>query len=91
MLFYMIFGTNLLTYSLVPVSVFPCFSVSQKRNIKRSPIDLKIYGDYFWTKRCPRSKRVGPEESRAVHKGGGCAHPSGAWAYLVDDSGTFLT
>ena len=34
---YITFGTNLLTQSPVPVSVFfPCFSVSQKRNIKRN-------------------------------------------------------
>ena len=45
---YIIFGTNLLTQSPVPVSVFPCFRVSQKMKIKRSPIDLKLHGTYFW-------------------------------------------
>ena len=73
MLFYMVFGTNLLTYSPVPVSVFPCFRISQKRKTKRSPIDLKLDGAYFWTRRRPRSQRVGPEESRATHEGGGRA------------------
>ena len=54
---------------------FPCFRVSQKRNIKRSPNELKIYGDFLWTRRSPRSKRVGPEESRGDEKGGRRAHP----------------
>ena len=50
----------------------------QKRNIKRSPIDVPIFVDFLWTKRSPWSKRVGPEESRAAHEGGGRA------PYLVD-------
>ena len=45
--FYIIFGTNLLTQSPVPVSVFSLFRVPQKRKIKRSPIDLKLHGTYF--------------------------------------------
>ena len=53
MLFYMIFGTNLLTQSLVPVSIFPCFWVSQKRKTKWSPIDLKLHGTHFWKERSP--------------------------------------
>ena len=76
--FYIIFGTNLLTQSPVPVSVFSCFRVSQKRNIKRSPIDLKFNGAYFWTRRSPRSIGDGPEESRGHHEGGGRALPP--WA-----------
>ena len=73
MLFYMIFGTNLLTQSPVPVSVFPCFRVSQKRLIKQSPIDLKLHETYFWTRRSPRSIGDGPKESWAAHEGGGRA------------------
>ena len=53
------------------------FSVLKKRNAKRSPIDVPIFVDFLWTKRRPRGKRVGPEESRAVHEGGGRAHPPG--------------
>ena len=71
----------------MPVSVFPCIWVSQKRNTKRSPIDVPIFDDFLWTKRSPRSKRVGPEESRVVHEGGGAPYPLGAPPYLVDDSG----
>ena len=52
--FYIIFGTNLLTQSPVPVSgFFPCFRVSQKRKIKWSPIDLKLHGTYFWKESNP--------------------------------------
>ena len=46
--FYITFGTNLLTQSPVPVSgFFPCFSVSKKRNIKRSPNRMKPSGALF--------------------------------------------
>src|SRR6187399_1718102 len=76
--FYMIFGTNLLTQSPVPVSVFSYFRVLQKRNIKRSPIDEPIFYDFFWTKRSPRSKRVGPGEPQAALEGGGRALGRGA-------------
>ena len=51
--FYIIFGTNLLTQSLVPVSVLPCFMVSKKRKTKRSPIDLKLHGTHFWKETNP--------------------------------------
>ena len=68
----------------MPVSVFPCFGVSQKGKIKRSPIDLKLYRTYFWTRRSPQSIGVGPGESWATHEGGGCAHPPGRAPCLVD-------
>ena len=52
--FYIIFGTNLLTQSPVPVSIFwAYFRVSKKRKIKRSPIDLKLHETYFWIRRSP--------------------------------------
>src|SRR3954470_22134962 len=72
--FYIIFGTNLLTGDPAQnCCFFAYFSVSKKRNIKRSPIDLKLHGTYFWTRRSPRSTRAAPGESRAAHEGGGCA------------------
>ena len=36
---------------------------------------MPILDDSLWTKRSPQSKRVGPEESRAVHDGGGTTPP----------------
>ena len=51
---YIIFWTNLLTQSPVPVYVFfAYFRVSKKRKIKRSPIDLKLHGTHFWKERSP--------------------------------------
>ena len=88
---YMIFGTNLLTRAQCQFLFFPCFLVSQKRKTKQSPIDLKIHGDYFWTRRSPRSIRDGPEESRGTHKGGGVPYPPGRAPYLVATSETPLT
>ena len=41
------------------------------KRTKRSPIDLKVYGDNFWTRRSPWSTRDGPEESRGTHEGEG--------------------
>ena len=47
--FYIIFGTNLLTKGLVQIAVFLAyFSVSQKRNIKRSPNGMKPSGELFF-------------------------------------------
>ena len=46
---------------------------------------MPIFDDFLWTKRSPRSERVGPEESRAVHEGGGTPYPLGTPPYLVDD------
>ena len=54
--FYIIFGTNLLTQSPVPV-FFPCFGVSQKRNIKRSPNGMKPSGELFLERK--QSGRLG--------------------------------
>ena len=52
---------------------------------------MPIFDDFLWTKRSPQSKRVGPEESWAVHEGGGAPTPLGMGPYLVDDSWTPLT
>ena len=43
--FYIIFGTNLLTGGLARIAVFfAYFSISKKRNIKRSPNGMKPSG-----------------------------------------------
>ena len=75
--FYMIFGTNLLTQSPVPVSVFPCFRISQKRKIKQSPIDLKLHGTYFWIRRSPEDLECTSGDQRGSHEAGGRAYPPG--------------
>ena len=67
----------------MPVQFFPCFSVSQKRKTKQSPIDLKIDGDYFWTRRSPRSIGDRTKEFRGHHQDKGCTLPLGAPPTLV--------
>ena len=68
MLFYIIFGTNLLTQSPVPVFIFPCFLVLQKMNTKRSPNKIKLYDDFSWNRRHPRNLERGLEDGRGGHK-----------------------
>ena len=68
--FYIIFGTNLLTQSPVPVSVFsPCFSVSQKRNIKRSPNGMKPSGKLFLERKKSRGLGVHVREDSRWPRG----------------------
>ena len=45
--FYIIFGTNLLTGGPAHIVDFAFFSVSKKRNIKRSPNGMKHSGVIF--------------------------------------------
>ena len=78
--FYIIFGTNLLTPGPVQIAVFfAYFSVSQKRNIKRSPNGMKPSGALFleqtWSRRLgvdvkketwqPRGREARPGGRRA--------------------------
>ena len=77
--FYIIFGTNLLTQSPVPVPVFfPCFSVSKKRNIKRSPNGMKPSGELFLERKQSRRLGVYVREATRKARGRGRAHPP--WA-----------
>ena len=67
MLFYMIFGTNLLTGGPVQIAVFPYFSVSQKRNIKRSPKRNETFGsDLFGTNAIQRTWSASQEAAEAA-------------------------
>ena len=45
--FYIIFGTNLLTGGPTQIAAFAYFSVSNERNIKRSPNGMKPLGAIF--------------------------------------------
>ena len=56
--FYIIFGTNLLTGGPTQIAVFfAYFSVSQKRNIKRSPNGMKPSRELFLEQ--TQSRRLG--------------------------------
>ena len=78
MLFYIIFGTNLLTEGPVPVFVFfAYFSVLKKRKIKQSPIDPKLHGTHFWKERSPEDLEFTLGNLRGGHEAGGRATPPG--------------
>ena len=64
MLFYIIFGTNLLTEGPVQIVVFSYFSVSQKRNIKRNPNGMKPSRGSFLEQ--TQSRRLGVEVKEAT-------------------------
>ena len=77
MLFYIIFGTNLLTEGPVQIAVFfAYFSVSQKRNIKRNPNGTKPLRGSFLEQTQP--KRLGVEVRDATRwPRGSRARPGG--------------
>ena len=81
--FYIIFGTNLLTQSPVPVSVFSLFLSTAEKETKRSPIDLKPSGTWFLER--TRSRRHGPyvEQPTGRPRGRGAPTPPGAPSTLV--------
>ena len=80
MLFYIIFGTNLLTGGPVPVAVFAYFSVSQKRNIKRNPNGMKPSGELFLEQMQSRGLQVDVEKEVRSPRGREARLPP--WALL---------
>ena len=65
MLFYIIFGTNLLTEGPVQIAgFFAFFSVSQKRNIKRNPNGMKPSGELILEQ--TQSRRLGVDVKEAT-------------------------
>ena len=75
--FYIIFGTNVLTGGPSRIAVFfAYFSVSKKRNIKRSPNGMKPSGAIFLEQTQP--KRLGVNVKQQTRRPRGCpAHPLG--------------
>ena len=77
--FYIIFGTNLLTRGPTHIAVFLAyFSVSQKRNIKRSPNGMKPSGEFFLERR--QSRRLGVDVREASRKPRGREARPTPWA-----------
>ena len=65
--FYIIFGTNLLTGGPAQIAVFfAYFSVSKKRNIKRSPNGMKPSGAIFLEQ--TQSRRLGVDVKKKTRK-----------------------
>ena len=55
----------------------PCFRVSKKRKIKRSPIDLKLHGTHFWKERSPKDLECTSGDLRGGHEERGARPPPG--------------
>ena len=70
MLFYIIFGTNLLTEGPVPVSVFLPISVFRRKGISKG---MKPSRGSFWNKRNPGDLEWKSETQRGGHEAGGRA------------------
>ena len=90
--FYIIFGTNLLTQSPVPVSVFFLVFEYQRKGIPNGvQLTCQILMIFYGPKEDPGVKELGQKSPGLSMRVGGTPTPPGAPAYLVDDSGTFLT
>ena len=78
MQFYITFGTNLLTQSPVPVSVFPLFQCfAEKEYQTESKRNETFWRSYFWKESNLIDLEYKPGEHRGSHKIGGRAHPPG--------------
>ena len=87
MLFYIIFGTNVLTGGPVPISVFfAYFRVSQKTNTKQSPNGMKLRDDLSWTESNPEDLESKSRTPRGSHEAGGRAQGAGVPPTLVGPS-----
>ena len=70
MLFYIIFGTNLLTEGLVPVSVFCLFQCFAEKEYQT---ERNLREDLSWNERNPGDLEWKSETQRGGHEAGGCA------------------
>ena len=76
--FYIIFGTNLLTQSPVPVSVFPLFQCfAEKEYQTESKRNETLWRSYFWKESNPRDLESTSRKQRGRHEAAGRAHPPG--------------
>ena len=81
---YIIFGTNLLTGGPARIAVFfAYFSISKKRNIKRSPNGMKPSGVWFLERTWSRGLGAYVKTSTRRPRGRGRAYPPGAPSTLV--------
>ena len=91
--FYIIFGTNLLTQSPVPVSVFSLVPVFRRKGISNGvPTEWNLRERDFWNERDPgdlelksRKLRGGHEAGRHAYPPGHGPHPRGPLVALLTD------
>jgi len=79
MLFYIIFGTNLLTKGPMPVSVFlPILEFCRKGIPNGVQTEWNLHGDLSWTESNPKDLDLKSRTPRGGHEAGGRApHPRG--------------
>ena len=86
--FYIIFGTNLLTGGPARIAVFfAYFSISKKRNIKRSPNGMKPSGVIVLENEIQRTWSASQEAIEEATRVEGAPPPIGRAPYLVGPSG----
>ena len=83
--FYIIFGTNLLTQSPVPVPVFSLFQCFEEKEYQtESKRNETFWRSYFWKESNPGDLESMSRKQRGRHEAGGAptplAHPPPSWA-----------
>ena len=87
MLFYIVFGTNLLTEGPVPVSVFlPILDFCRKRIPNGVQTELNLRDDPSWTESKPEDLEMKSGTQRGGHEAGERAQGVGRAPYLVAPS-----
>ena len=82
--FIIIFGTNLLTQSPVPVSAFFLVSVFHRKGISNGvQMEWNLWECDFWNERDPGDLECKPGKRRGTHEIGGAPTPLGVPSTLV--------
>ena len=85
--FYIIFGTNLLTQSPVPASVFPLFQCFEEKEYQmESKQNETFWRSYFWKESNPGDLESTSRKQRGRHEAGGVPTPLGVPSTLVGPS-----
>ena len=88
MLFYIIFGTNLLTGGPVPVAVFLPNSVFRRKEYQT---ERNLHEDLSWNKRNPGDMEWKSKTQRGGHEAGGRAQGGRRAPTLMGSPGLFWT
>ena len=84
---YYYFGTNLLTQSPVPVSVFPLFQCFEEKEYQTESKQNEIFWrSYFWKESDLEDLESTSRKQRGRHEAGGAPTPPGAPSTLVGPS-----
>ena len=89
--FYIIFGTNLLTKSPVPVFVFSLVLSFTEKEPNGVQLTCQFLMIFYGPKEAPGVKELGQKSPRLSTRVGGMPTPLGMGPCLVDDSETPMT